>query len=72
MQSPDPWIDVPCRPVRLGPIECDVERRPDGTLLMRLAQPLQSYPQRYTDRLVHWAATTKATDVRRARRRFRK
>jgi len=57
MLTADPCIDTPARPVRLGAIACDVERRADGTLRMRLQEPLAAYPRRYTDRLVHWAAT---------------
>ena len=48
-------MDVPHRPVRLGPTDCDVERRADGSVVMRLQEPLQPYPRRYTDRLVQWA-----------------
>jgi feruloyl-CoA synthase len=58
MQVADPWFDVSARPVRLGSTECDVERRPDGGIRLRLKEALQPYPRRYTDRLVHWAATT--------------
>ena len=58
MQTADPWFDTPTRPVRLGATACDVERRPDGGIRMRLKEPLAAYPRRYTDRLVHWAATT--------------
>ena len=58
MQTADPWFDMPTRPVRLGATACDVERRPDGGIRMRLKEPLAPYPRRYTDRLVHWAATT--------------
>src|ERR1041385_5912703 len=58
MRTTDPWIDAPCRPVRLGPVECEVERRDDGSILMRLADRLRAYPRRYTDRLVHWASVT--------------
>jgi feruloyl-CoA synthase len=43
------------RPVKLGPAECHVERRPDGTILMRSPQPLGAYPRQLTDRLAHWA-----------------
>ena len=58
MQSGDPRVDVPYRPVTLGPIDCEVVRRGDGSILLRLSQALQAYPRRYTDRLVHWAHTT--------------
>jgi feruloyl-CoA synthase len=58
MKMADPWFDVPHRPVQLGPTECLIERRSDGSIRMRLAEPLQDYPRRYTDRLVHWATIT--------------
>src|SRR5438105_1238153 len=56
MPNDDPWFDAPCRPVRLGPMACDAERRADGSIHMRLAETLQPCPRRYTERLVHWAA----------------
>jgi feruloyl-CoA synthase len=57
MQQPDPRIDAPARPVRLGSTDCAVERGADGSIRLRLKEALQPYPRRYTDRLVHWAAT---------------
>ncbi|HVL55408.1 MAG TPA: feruloyl-CoA synthase, partial [Burkholderiaceae bacterium] len=39
----------------LGGARVDVQRRADGTLLVRRDQPLRDYPPRITDRLVHWA-----------------
>ena len=45
------------RPVALGgSLAARFERRADGSLLVSSAQPLQAYPQRLTDRLLHWAA----------------
>lgn len=58
MQTVDPWDDAPFRPVSLGPVDCDVSRGADGTIRMRLKQPLAPYPRRYTERLVHWAEAT--------------
>jgi feruloyl-CoA synthase len=46
---------APLRAVRLGPQEVTVERRGDGTLLLRAPQPLGRYPERLTERLDHWA-----------------
>ncbi len=43
------------RPVRLCAPEVLVDRRPDGTLYLRSGRTLPDYPQRLTDRLVHWA-----------------
>jgi feruloyl-CoA synthase len=51
----DPTLDTPTRPVRLGSTEADVERCADGSLRMRLREPLGTYPRRYTDTLVRWA-----------------
>jgi feruloyl-CoA synthase len=46
------------RPVRLGSLTATLERRPDGSLLVRSRQPLGPYPRCATERLVHWATTT--------------
>ena len=43
------------RPVRLGDLTPAVDRRADGTIVVRCARPLGSYPRSLTDRLVHWA-----------------
>jgi feruloyl-CoA synthase len=45
----------PLRPVRLGPADVIVERRADGTILMRSPHALQSCPNGITERLAHWA-----------------
>jgi feruloyl-CoA synthase len=45
----------PLRPVRLGPADISVERRGDGSMLLRSPHPLPPYPKRLTERLVHWA-----------------
>ena len=44
------------RSVRLGDLRPIIEHAKDGSLLVRTAQPLGSYPRSLTDRLVHWAA----------------
>jgi feruloyl-CoA synthase len=46
---------VPHRNVRLGPSDVVVERRPDGTTLVRSPHPLGAYPERMTDPLDYWA-----------------
>jgi feruloyl-CoA synthase len=38
--------------------DAELEARPDGSLLVRNPEPLQSYPERVTERLEHWAACT--------------
>jgi feruloyl-CoA synthase len=47
--------DAPLRPVRLGPPDVLVERRPDGAILLRSPQALQPYPHKLTERLAYWA-----------------
>src|SRR5690349_16251480 len=46
---------APLRPVRLGPADVLLDRRTDGTIILRSPQPLDSYPQKLTQRLEHWA-----------------
>ena len=41
-----------------SPFELSVERRADGTLLLRPKAELAPYPRRVTDMLEHWAAKT--------------
>ena len=43
------------RPVRLCAPEVLVDRKPDGTLYLKSSRTLPPYPDRLTDRLVHWA-----------------
>ena len=50
-----PAHDVPLRAVKLGPNDVVVERRADGTILMRSPHALPAYPRMLTERLVHWA-----------------
>jgi feruloyl-CoA synthase len=45
----------PLRPVRLGPPDVKVERRGDGCIILRSPHALSPYPQKLTERLVHWA-----------------
>jgi feruloyl-CoA synthase len=40
-----------------GSLSADFETRPDGTVIVRSTEPLGPYPQRITDRFLHWAAT---------------
>src|SRR3984885_5473930 len=48
---------APLRPVLLGPADVVVERRGDGAIVLRSPHPLPAFPQRLTERLVHWAKT---------------
>lgn len=43
------------RAASFGPTEVLTQRRPDGAILVRLAEPLGAYASRMTDRLEHWA-----------------
>jgi feruloyl-CoA synthase len=45
----------PMRPVKLGPPDVVVERRGDGTIILRSPHPLRPYAKNLTERLVHWA-----------------
>jgi feruloyl-CoA synthase len=46
---------APYRRVTLGDLRPAVDRRADGTILVRAALPLGPYPKRFTERLAHWA-----------------
>jgi feruloyl-CoA synthase len=48
---------APLRNVNLGPAGVTVERRVDGTIVMRSPHRLPAHPRALTDRLLHWAAT---------------
>ncbi len=52
---------APLRSVRLWEPEVAVDRRPDGTILVRQTGELAPYPPRLTDRLVHFARATPDT-----------
>jgi feruloyl-CoA synthase len=45
----------PLRPVKLGPPDVTVERRNDGTIVLRSPHPLRPYAKNLTERLVYWA-----------------
>jgi feruloyl-CoA synthase len=46
---------APVRPVRLGPRDYVIDRRPDGTVYIRSPHALAPYPTKLTERLEHWA-----------------
>src|SRR5947209_1881570 len=52
---PDPAAAAPLRPVRLGPRDVVVERRPDGAILLKSPHALAPYPAKLTERLEYWA-----------------
>ena len=43
------------RPLTLGPDDVTLEKRPDGSTIVRSPHPLGPYPKRITERLIHWA-----------------
>ena len=45
----------PLRPVRLHTPDCAVERRADGTIVLRARETLEPYPDNITKHLVNWA-----------------
>jgi feruloyl-CoA synthase len=47
----------PLRQVLLGPPDVVTEHRGDGTILLRSPRGLRPYPQKLTERLIHWANT---------------
>lgn len=50
--------ESPMRKVRLWQADVTMETRPDGTLLIWQKDPLPPYPDRLSDKIVHWAETT--------------
>src|ERR1051326_849395 len=48
------------RAVALGALPATLDRRRDGTMIVRTTATLPAYPRRSTDRLVHWAERTPA------------
>jgi feruloyl-CoA synthase len=52
------WRAAPYRKVDIWPPRVDVERRGDGSVVLRAPEPLGSYPLRITDRLEHWAGVS--------------
>jgi len=55
MRGPD-FATAPPRPVRLGPAEYRLDRKPDGTIHISSPRKLGPYPDKLTLRLEHWAA----------------
>src|SRR5947199_7585977 len=45
------------RAVKLCAPEVVIDRHPDGTIYLRSPRTLPPYPEKLTDRLVHWAKT---------------
>lgn len=46
---------APVREVPLGAADVEIGRRADGSILLRSPHPLGGYPDKITQRLVHWA-----------------
>ncbi len=55
-QTPSGRSAPPLRAVRLGHPEVGVERGHDGTIYLRSKTVLAPYPDKLTERLLHWAA----------------
>lgn len=51
----DPYPKAPFRPLALGPYQCQVQKRHDGSWLIRSTEPLGATNRRYTERLHYWA-----------------
>lgn len=47
--------NAPYRPVKLADVKTVMERRADGSILLRASAPLEAYPRTVTERLLHWA-----------------
>ena len=54
-ESPNDYRNAPLRPVRLGPRDYLLDRKPDGTIYIRSPHKLGDYPTKLTERLEHWA-----------------
>ncbi|MDR3469668.1 MAG: feruloyl-CoA synthase [Xanthobacteraceae bacterium] len=52
--TPDP-AGFPLRPISFGRPDVTVDRRDDGTFYLRPKAALGDYPERVTDKLIHWA-----------------
>jgi feruloyl-CoA synthase len=50
-----PASAAPFRPVRLGPRDYVIDRKPDGTIYIRSPHQLGAYSTKITERLEHWA-----------------
>ncbi len=46
---------APLRPVRLGAARVELDRRPDGSIILRSPLRLEAHPDKITQRLEHWA-----------------
>src|ERR1700726_3865216 len=57
-KTPGTSAKPPFRTVLLGPPDVVVERRSDGAIVLRSPHSLPAYPQKLTERLVHWAKAT--------------
>ena len=52
-----PAAAAPLRPVRLGPADVVLDKKPDGTIHLRSPHSLEHYPDKLTQRLEYWATT---------------
>src|SRR5207344_108949 len=59
-QKLDPTT-APFRKVRLGPRDYTIDRKPDRSIYLASPHKLPAYPDKLTERLVHWAKVTQDT-----------
>jgi feruloyl-CoA synthase len=59
-RSFQPALAISTRPVRLGPRDVEIERRPDGSIRLKSPHALAPFPAKLTERLEYWAATAPA------------
>jgi feruloyl-CoA synthase len=59
-RSFEPAPAISTRPVRLGPRDVEIERRPDGSIRLKSPHALAPFPAKLTERLEYWAATAPA------------
>ena len=52
---------APFLPVKLGPRDYLIDRKPDGTIYLSSPHKLPPHPKSMTERLAHWAKTTPDT-----------
>lgn len=57
----DNWSTAPFLPVKLGPRDYNIEKRPDGTIYLTSPHPLPEPAKSLGERLAHWAKTTPDT-----------
>ena len=57
-QVKDNWSTAPFLPVKLGPRDYHIEKKPDGTIYLSSPHKLPEPATSLGERLAHWAKTT--------------